>query len=69
MTKRPNRAAMLAQARRWLDSGLLASALPARLMAEYGLSPVAARELAAAAIREWRGRGGETREAKEKPGE
>jgi hypothetical protein len=54
------RRAIIAAAVAWLRAGTLPDALPARLMDEYGLTPGQARELAAAALWEWKAK----REAK-----
>jgi hypothetical protein len=51
----PNRTAIIAAAVKLLRAGLLVSALPARLMADYpGLSREAAADVSRAAIKRWR---------------
>ena len=56
MTAKPTDRQIIARALVLLDSGLLASALPGRLMGEFSLSPEQAKRLAQVAIRERRKR-------------
>jgi hypothetical protein len=70
---KPTRGEMVQAAVTLLRRGLLASALPARLMDAYNLSPEAARELAWVAVRRWRAQrpsrhtGGDGGKESEKP--
>ena len=50
----PTRAQIIAAAVALLRSGVPPPALAVRLMAEYGLSQTLARELAWAAVKQWR---------------
>ena len=50
MTRRTTDYAIITHAMELLRSGVLASALPEKLMSEYGLSPERAGELASRAI-------------------
>jgi len=51
---KPTDKEVITRALELLKAGILASAIPARLMDEFGISPERARKLAGKAVEEWK---------------